>query len=165
MCVLFRKRYPLFLAFLSCAGFSFGIYTACISDPSIFSLMRMAASSHVSIVRVLLVVLLPFLISAIAVLLSNRLLLHLVVLIKSIFYGFCMYAICLEFDHAGWLMCMLLLLTDSVVLLSVHWFALRQRIVFKSAYRELSLLTLLCVGVGFFDATVISPFLTRLFNS
>ena len=164
--VPFRKLYPLVLAFFSCASFSFGVYTASISGPAVFSLVRSAVSGQVSIMRMVLVVVLPFLVSAVAVLLSKAFLLLFLILLKSCFYGFFIYAVCVEFPNAGWLVCMLLLFTDAAVLLCTHFFALRHRWSFSdSAVKELLLLFVLCLGVGFLDATVISPFLTMLLTS
>jgi len=159
----FRKFCLLFLALSSCFGFCIGICTATLADYSVLSLMRIVASANVSIVQRILVTLLPFLIAAIAVLLSKTHLLYILVFFKSCFYAFCMYATCVEFSSAGWLMCMLLLLADGITMLVVLWFAIRHLAGFsRNTWIELSFFAYVCVGVCIADVTLVSPLLKSL---
>lgn len=159
----FRKPAVLFLAFLLAVGFSFGAYTACISAPVLSSMMRMAASGCVSIVRVAVVVLLPFSFAAVAVLLMRPFLLYLLVLFKSFGYGFCLCGICIVFEQAGWLICFLLLFTDSAVMATLVFFSLRHISGLKNgAFFELIVLSSCCFLVGIIDVTVIFPFLSTI---
>ena len=78
----FRKQEEIVLAFLAAVGFAFGIYSAFISGLNIVSLMRIAASGCVSIVRLLVLILLPFSFAAVAAFLKKPFLLYLLIFLK-----------------------------------------------------------------------------------
>ena len=158
-----RKPSVLILAFLIVFGFSFGIYTSCISAPTACSLMRMAVSSHVSIVRIAVIVLLPFSFAAIAAFLTKPFLLYVLAYCKAFGFAFCICTICICFEQSGWLICFLLLFTDSITTAAIFLFALRHASGFGDrALLELSVLAGWCLCIGIVDVTVIFPVLSTV---
>lgn len=158
-----RKARIIYLAFSSCLGSSFGIYTAGLSSFDISFLMRMAGVCRVSIVGLAAVTLLPLLITAAAVLLSKPNLLFLLTFAKACLYSYCLYGICCGFTGAGLLVCFLLLFSDSAVVLLIHWFSFRNICGFTdSSFRELLGIIVFCISVGIVDYCIVSSFLTSL---
>ena len=105
------------------AGFAFGIYTASISVFPFISMMCGLNWNTVSIVRMLCAVLLPYLIIAIAVLLSKPGILYGLLFIRAFMRCFCLYGLIVTFGHAGWLVSILNLTLPSFVDWSVTVFA------------------------------------------
>lgn len=161
-----RKTELLFLAFSSCAGAVLGVAIAYNMEPYFFSMMRMAASGHVSIVGLLLVIIFPFLISAIAVYLSKPYLFLPLSFFKCCVYSLVLCGICIEFSSAGWLVCMFLLFSDTFTILALHFFWIRYLHGFrKFAFKELLITLSASLCFCFLDYIWVSPFLFTLMNA
>lgn len=151
------------LLLLWCAGLILGVFFACQADDSTILMMRSAASAPVSISGLLVVFLLPFLLSASAVYLSQPLLLLATAFAKAFSFGFCAYAVDSAFRSAGWLMCLLLMFSDLCFLPVLMWFWLRHitgnR---RSADVDLAVCAAIAVCIGLFDYCIVSPFLAMV---
>lgn len=160
-----RKIDLFFLAFFSCSGAVLGVTVAYTSESSFCSLMRTAASSPVSIVGLMLVTLFPFLITAIAFYLSKPYLLLVISFFESFTYALSMCSVYIAFLQAGWLVCMLLLFSDTMVIAVLHWYWIRNIHGFRdSTIRDLVSCIAVTLTVGLIDYIWVSPFLITLMN-
>lgn len=172
-CSVFYGRFPsqprkwrrIFLALCYCAGLLMGSIVAAQAQESIASWMRTAEFQRVSIVSLLSVTCLPFLISALAVMISQTWLLFPICFLKAFCFGFCATGVSCVFGSAGWLVCGLLLFTDlcSMPLLIFWWLRYLdglRRLRFSDTALTASLLFL----IGSLDHCVISPFLAGIIN-
>ena len=151
------------LACIIISGFAYGIYTAGISSFPFSFLMRSYPLGAVSIVRMLCAVLLPFLLTAVAVVLSKPIILYPLVFARAFLHCFCLFGICSSFGQAAWLVACLNLLPAAVVNASLFWFSFRHISGFtSSAFTELCVLTLLSILVCLADALLLIPVLTVL---
>ncbi len=127
------------------------------------SLMRSAAYSTVSIVGVGAVLILPFLLSAFAVLISLRWLLIPLAYAKAFLFGACASAVGLSFGSAGWIIRMLLLFSGWTELPVFYWLWLRcldgDR---GSMTREFSVVLILLIAIGSIGYWIIAPFLASV---
>lgn len=125
-----------------------------------FSLMRSALKSTVSIVRLLSVLLLPFLFSALAVYFSKPKLLYGIAFLKAFAFGFVSAGINAAFGSAGWLVRLLVMFSDcmSMPILWLYWLRhLPGKRVFQAAD---VMITVGCISlVGFLDHMLIMPLL------
>ncbi len=160
-----RKVCIIFLAFFILCGFAFGIYTAGYSDVSVYSLVRTVSCCRVSTVNRILAVLLPFAFSAVAVALSNSLLLYPLIFIKCFLYSFYMFCICSLFEQGNWLACLLFLFSDTAALFALLIFVIHYISGFNStAYIALFAVASLSFGFSVVDSIFITPFLTTLLS-
>ena len=98
-----------------CIGFAGGVFQGLNAGPY-YSLMRACCDSRVSIVNLLIVPCFPFLVSAIAVYFSLRLVLYFCAVCKMFCFSFCLCAVFRSFPGAGVLVCILLLFTDILAI-------------------------------------------------
>lgn len=157
------KGFRLYLAFSWIAGMVCGSFFYLWAGESIFILMRSVVYSPVSIVGVLCVSLLPILISAYAVFLSNLSLLLSICFAKAFLFSFVSLGILWAFASAGWLMRILLLFSEWTSLPILYWYWLRclnpdHRVNLWETAWVCSLMLLM----GSIHFRVISPFLVRL---
>lgn len=160
-----RKGSTLFLAFFWFLGLAFGILFFLLSGDSFVSLMRGTLTSSVSIIRVLCVSLLPFLLSAFAVFISEPRLLLLICFGKAFLFSFVSFGVIQAFGSAGWLVRWLLLFSDCASVPVLYWFWLRNisgnsRFCFWEICGFLSMELL----IGSIDYCLVSPFLARLLD-
>lgn len=162
----FSRRIKLILlALFICIGAAFGVYTAQLGSHLFFPLMRMAVNSRVSIFRLSFAVLLPFLLSAVAVLISSPLMLSLICCVKTSFFTLCVYSVCSVFYPAGWLICFLFLFSDAVAEILLQIYCIRNVDHFGiAAGRELLVISLCALFAVFLDMLLIMPFLHKLIN-
>jgi len=161
-----RKTELFLLAFFSTFGAALGAIIANSSNAYLFSMMRMAAFRYVSIVDLTLVSLFPFLITAIAFFLSKPFLFFPIAFFKSFLYTLLLCCICIEFLTAGWLVCILLLFTDTFVILALHWYWFRHIHGFLgSAFTDLFFCIAFSLGICLIDYFWVAPFLTTLMNN
>lgn len=158
-----RKWRRMILALCYCAGLAAGAFAAVQAEESLVSWMRTVQLQRVSIVSLLVVALLPFLISAAAVLIAQVRLFYPVCFLKAFSFGFCAGGVYLVFGSAGWLVCGLLLFTDlcSMPLLYLFWQRYidgSRRLALTDAVLPASLLFL----IGSLDHCIITPFLMKI---
>lgn len=158
----FRRMYPAVLVFVSVLGLLFGIWSGMLSGSSFVSLMRSCDFSAVSIVS-LIVISLPFLISALAVVCSCRYFLFAVVFGKAFSFGFSGMCCFSAFQSAGWLVFFLLFFMDICLFPVLYWFVFRH---IAEGHRSLKKDLLICTGavciVGGLNLHIISPLLAEL---
>lgn len=153
------------LAFCWVFSICLGLHLGSNLDTEIYSLMRMAPGCHVSIVGLMLNLFLPIVISAAAVRYLSPHAIHLLVFGKGLCHGFCMYMILAEFSSAGWLLCRLLMFSDSCLLVPLFVLWIHQ----INGYQErLKRDMLNCLVVAFVSAIVdyfmISPLIITAIN-
>ena len=129
------------------------------------SWMRMVCENHVSIVGLLPVLLLPFLLSAMAVFLSQTWLLYVIGFFKAFSFGFCCALTQFAFGDSGWLIRLLLFFSDSWSLPLLCWFCLRH---LDGQLRTVKIDLAACLGLTIFfalmDSWMVAPFLASLIN-
>lgn len=153
-----RKLIPVCFAF----GMICGIVFAHCSD-ILASLMRQALFCQVSIVGLATVSILPFLLSAFAVLISCPVLLPVIVFSKAFLFGTCAAALDLTFGSAGWLVRMLLMFSDIASLPVLYWLWLRCSSLNPRGLLRDFLFALLVTGcIGGIDIWIIAPFLASV---
>lgn len=118
-----RRKYSIVvLAFIWCVGLAGGIGISFFAGDSFVSLMRMAAGRPASIVNLLMVSMLPFLFSAVAVFLRSRYLLSAVCFIKAFLFGFVSSGAYMAFGSAGWLVWLMVMFSDIFCLIPLWWY-------------------------------------------
>jgi hypothetical protein len=150
------------LAFCWCAGLLLGCFCARQTSDIHFPLMHRAAESSVSIVG-LVAVLLPFLLSAFAVLSSLKWVILPLCFAKAFSFSFTASLISSAFASAGWLLRMMLLFTDSITLpvLLLFWFRSFDDSDFRLSRTVFLCLTFLIFVMGI-DYCMVAPFLASI---
>lgn len=140
-------------------GFVFGALIFRSAQSAFVSGMFGALSCAVSIVGLLLVIILPFLITALAVYESKPVALYLLCFFKAVLYSVNVLAIYGAYGTAGWLVQILLMFTENCTM-AMLWFLwlcviLNRPKIFQRAF-------LWCFGIsvlaGVLDLFIISPF-------
>lgn len=153
--------------FILALSWVLGLIAGCIlclsADISDFSLMRMAPCRPVSIIRLLAVVLLPFLFSGFAVSISQTWLLIPVAFMKSLIFAAVSTAILLSFGSAGWLMSFLLMFSSVCTMPVLIFYWLRyipkgKAVALQDVFIIISVILVVC-GIDFY---FISPVLAGL---
>lgn len=162
--VSFHRKDKLFLlAFFSFCGTFLGTLTSYHLDSFILALMRRGSLASVSIVGLIVVNFLPFLITSVVILLSKPSLFLPIGFLKNFSFAFFRSLICISYGQAGWLVGTIMLFSDTIVMVLLHWFWIRHIDGIQvSAYRDLSF----CFAVSFvaciLDYIWVSPFLMQL---
>lgn len=158
-----RKVRLWFLALAFAAGLAAGVVLCTSANAVSYSWMRSAADSPVSIVKLLGVILLPFLFSAAAVYLDRSWFLIPIAFCKALSFSYVACAISRAYGGAGWLMQPLLMFADAAFLpvLVFFWigYGFGGR---KMSCRTVFLFFCIAVAVGYFDHCLISPILVVL---
>ena len=156
-----RKRRWL-LAFFWISGLITGLILSLFTGESSHSLMRMTASRSVSIVPLLLTTCLPFLFSALAVFVSEPVLLLLIAFCKATIFALVSAVTCRSYGAAGWMIRSMVMFADVCTLPFLYSFWQRHlcgssRLSFDDGTFMVAAL-LICS----FDVYWISPFLTEV---
>ena len=161
-----RKMELFLLAFFSCCGAVLAVAVSGSSELSISLMMRMAASSHVSIVGLMFSASLPFLITVVAYCFSKPFLLFPISFIKTFSYTLAICSVRIGFLQAGWLVCMLLLFSDTAAIVVLYWHWIRNIHGFRdSALTEMLFCTAVALVVTVIDYIWVSPFLMALISN
>lgn len=154
---------PFVLAVSVFLGHFLGVCFSLCASSSFLSMMRMAVSSPVSIVSLLSAILLPFLISAVAVYLDRPVLLLPVAFVKAFCFSWVGLGVLSYFGSAGWLIWFLLMFSDCCSLPVLYWYWRRHIRENSSFDWSVSILVLsILVLIGAFDYCFISPFLANI---
>lgn len=143
-------------------GLLVGIVIACGADDSYF-LTMLSDEFTVSITGLLMVVVLPFLFTAVAVFLSNRFMLLTVVFLKAFSFGYIGFGIMSVYSSASWLVRFLLMFSDICSLPLLMWLWIRctdQLDHFPKA--ELLVCLAVSLAFGILDVWIVSPFSAML---
>lgn len=166
--VSFDKRFfdPLYRFIISCiAGFILGSFISSGTWETVISLMRFAAKGEMSIVSYLSSVLIPLLITALAVYYRKCYGVYIISFIKSFLYSFTGQLICNTFSYSGWLFRFMLLFTDTAVM-----FVILLLFLLKVKYRATPNKTLIigsfsiCTLIWILDNFLIAPYLAHTIN-
>lgn len=147
------------------AGLLCGVAFACYAGPPFLSLMHNTVFCSVSIVRLLLTVFLPFLLSALAVMFSVPGILYLIAFAKAFLLAFVSMGFLITFGSSGWLFRLLIGFGDIVSVPLLVWFWLRCLDSEKKTYHFDFMITasliflIICI-----DFRIISPYLADLIN-
>ena len=157
----FRSKFALHLASAWLTGLLFGAFFACSSDPSLFLVMRSAHKSAVSIVGLLSSMLLPLLLTALAVYISKIYFLIPIAFSKACLYAYISVAAFGCRSTGGWLYWLLLLFGD--ICSAPVYLRLWMQIPTTLSKGPLFLSSLAGVLIiGFLDFQYISPFLAAI---
>ena len=159
-----RRVCAVILAFALLLGVFLGGVCSGLAEPVLFQLMRTAAESRVSIVRLLPVILLPVIVSAFAVYIGLYWLLIPIAFSKAFLFSFLCSGILVLYPGSGPLFAILFLFVDvlSLPVLCWCWFrCIRSR---EAGLRALGPAVLLILGIGILNDQVISPFLASLLS-
>lgn len=138
-------------------GILWGSHTGIISD----SWMLGALTSPLSIPGLTAILLVPFLLIALAIFYSRLWLLCLTLVMKMFCFGACGWALTAFFGSAGWLVRFLLMFSDSMMLPMLCFLALR-RCTGRLSRGDFLLGVGWMVLVGALDFWLVSPFLATL---
>ena len=157
----FRSKFALHLASAWLSGLLFGAFIACSSEPSLFLMMRSTPHCTVSIVGLLGVMLLPLLLTALAVYISKICFLIPIALWKAFLFAYISVAAFSCRSTGGWLYWLLLLFGDicSAPIYLKLWMQI------PTTQRKGPLFLSSVAGVliiGFLDFQYISPFLAAI---
>lgn len=151
------------LIFLWIFGLFFGVWLAVGADDSSFLMMRGADLVTVSIPGLLLITVLPFLFTAIAVFLSKPWLLSALVFAKAAMFGYSAGWVTAAYGTASWIVRILLMFSDVCTMPLLMWLWLRCCILSKrSAGRDMGRCFLGATIIGLLDILAVSPFAALL---
>lgn len=163
--LIWRKGYRIFLAFFWVAGLLCGIVTCCYWGDYFLSMMHRLSAAPVSIVGLFCTAALPFLLSALAVMISQCWLLMILGFGKAFLFSLISFGILKTWSSSGWLL-QLLLMSGGWMHMMLHYlFCLRcvfwdRKVSFACFFVLFSLLLL----ISSMDFCVISPFLARIID-
>lgn len=157
-----RKLSTIILAFCWCAGLLTGCFFANHAGNIHFTMMRRAVSCPVSIAG-LVVMLLPFLLSAFAVYFSKTWLFLPFCFFESFQFAYLAGLVSVSFGEAAWLIRLLLFFTEGWIIpvllwIWFHWIGTGG----KQAVRQIAVCAVFCTVIWSIDYFVVSPFLGML---
>lgn len=151
------------LALLWLLSICIGIFIAHHLFDDFYSLMHTAASTRVSIVGVLLILLFPVISSAVAVSFSSSKLIYLICTLKGICHGFGLYTILAVFGYGGWLIRFGIMFSECMMLIPLFYFWIRLIDGTAPSLRKDTIICcLIAILVGVFDYFVVSPYIIAL---
>lgn len=158
-----RRIFPVSLASFWCLGLLLGGVAAAGTGSGFAVSLYRCARQSVPMLRLIVLLLLPFLFSAFAVSLSQPWLTLPICFAKAFLVSFCACACMHSFGSAGWLICMLLMFSDGCLLPLLCWFWLRHGDGTRQALaRDTAACAVVTILVGSLDASLIAPFLASI---
>ncbi|MBQ7415636.1 MAG: hypothetical protein IJW14_01200 [Oscillospiraceae bacterium] len=146
-------------------GIVLGGLSAAQAEDVLVPLIRDGAGRYASVVGLLATTLLPFLLSAFAVSLSEPWLLLIISTCKAFSFAFCAFGVSLAFGPSGWLVRFLFLFSDLCLIPLLYLYWLRHiRGECRHIPWELPLCLSAALAVGMVDYWFISPFLVSIMN-
>jgi hypothetical protein len=137
--------------------------SAAAASNSYFLLMRMAPSSHVTIVGLAVSLLLPFLSIAFAIYMDKPLWIYPICSCKAFGFAYNGFGISAAFGSGGWLVRSLFLFSDILTLPAFCWLALSHIYGRTTNWkRDIAISLGICIGAGCLDIWFISPFLAHI---
>lgn len=159
------KGHVILLAFLWISGLLCGMFFISAAGDLFSSLMYAAAFCRVSIVGLAAVLLFPLIVSAVAVYMAVPAFVLPICFLKAFCYGCVLFVSSAAFGNAGWLMRILLLFSDSCMMVPLHWFWCRHLSGRRdSLKRDLTVCVVLAAFIGSVDYFLVSPYLVELMN-
>ena len=161
--VHFCSNFSRNLAFTWLTGLSFGAYIACSTDPSLLSQMHSISIGTVSIIGLAIVLLLPLLLTALAVFISKIQLLIPIAFAKAFFFAYLSAAILYSGRLGNWIIWLLLLFSDICAMPILLWLWMQLPQVKRPSW-ILTGSTIAIICIGFLDLQFISPFLANILS-
>ena len=160
------KWWRWFLGMSVSAGIILGYFAYLHNVLNFTSLMCMLPYQHVSIVGLFCVLSLPLLLSVAAVHFSAYRLLYFIAFSKGITFSYCACYVFAAFGDAGWLVRLLVMFSDSSMLVPLFWFWNRNITGKSDTFRhEVIICGMFALAIGIFDLLVVSPFTVSLFST
>ena len=155
-----RKSELVILALFSFYGVLLGTLVSYAPDSLFSSLMHRTITSPATIVSLVSITFFPFLITAFIMFLSKTYLFFLLAFLKCFSFSFLWSCICISFPNAYWLLQPLLLFSDSVVLVLLHWLWIRHlHSIRDTAIGDMIFCLAVTLAICFIDCKWISPIL------
>lgn len=163
--VFVRSQYRvIFLACLWLFGLVLGFYISAAGSESSVYLMRTAVLRSVSIVGLLVVLIFPFVISAVLIHYVSAKCIYPLAFLKAIFFAFCLHSITLAFGSSSWLVRWILMFSESCMVVILLWFWIRNISGSGRSYiGEITVFAVFSAIIFFIDFYAVSPFLKMLF--
>lgn len=157
------KKFVVFLAFFWIFSFVAGVLFATYFHNIPLSLMRIVVVGHVSIVGLVVILLLPFVLSVVAMRLSMPWIIYMIAVLKGFCYGFSIYFLLISYFDSAWLVCSLVMFSVycGQIPLFLFWTRYMNDTTDRWKRDALACLVLLTL-IGCLDYFVISPFLITL---
>ena len=164
-CRRFRKGDRLLLAICWCFGFICGILAFFSAETFLLLQMHMSSFGSMSIVGLLCITLLPFLLSAYAVLISRPAWLFLICFCKAFFYSFVSILLMQCYGSAGWLIRVIFLFNDFLAVPVLYLFWLRSLShCTPNRFLESTLFYIAILLIGSIDYYVVFPLFAGLLS-
>ena len=147
-------------------GISFGLFFISASNAQFSNLIITVSHQKQSLLGLLSVLFVPVLITAVAVYFTIPILIYIYAVIKAVCFSCTLCAIAIVFGNASWLLLLLLLFTDSfvVIFLLFLWYCL-----FTCKSISAGKLLLIYFGtfsiIGMIDYFLVSPYLVMLMHN
>jgi len=158
-----RKFSPYLLALSWFLGMLLGIPAAVATSEFLVPMMRQSMQCSVSIPGLLAATVVPFLLSALAVSLSEPWLLLIISTFKAFSFSFCACGVSLAFGQSSWLVRFLFLFSDHLLIPLMYLYWMRH-IQDQAVHRAWELYG--CIGaallIGGIDYFLVAPFLALL---
>lgn len=174
--ILYARRRPLvaisqckesviLLSFLWILGLVFGLYFVASMDNSLLETFYIASINRPSIFSILFVSLLPIAVSATAVFCSGPVLIYALCILKAFCFSVSLCGVISVFGYSGWLLRLLLLFSDSCMVVLLLWLWCRILLSkHNSVLRDLLICTAIAVAVSMVDYFLVSPYLGILMH-
>ena len=155
----------LLVSFVWILGFLIGNYFASQTADIHHLLLHNIAFCSVSFLGLYFALFFPFILSAFLIRSPVQSFTLLIVFAKALSIGFCACGIMIAFSSAGWLMRSLLLFSDSLIVILLLWFWIRNYTYEISKLNtDLSICAVLSFIISCIDYFAVSPFLEALLN-
>lgn len=158
-----HKNAVLFLLLVYMCGLFGGAHVASTSLRTLTPVLFSVSNSGASAIGLVCVLLIPLLLSVLAVYFSIPAAILPICFFKAFAFGYCSCGILLSFRSAGWLVRLLLLFSDSLMLMPLLWLWLCH---IKGSRIRLKRNTMVCLltalAIGAVDYMYISPLLALL---
>lgn len=159
------KKRTTFLIVFWTAGCISGILFALCADFEGSVLFSDAVRQSVTLRRILLVEMLPFIVCALAISSSEHWIIPFLGGMKGFAFCFNACAISTVFGESGWLIRSLLLFSDMLTVPLFYWFCLRYYVGDGSSLRrEWPFWLIILIAIGCMDFLFVAPFLSGLFQ-
>ncbi len=160
---IWRKFSPWLLAFSWLLGMLLGIPTAVASSSILVPMMRQSVQCSVSIPGLFTAAVVPFLLSAFAVSLSEPWLLLIISTLKAFSYSFCACGVSLAFGQSSWLVRFLFLFSDHLLIPLLYLYCVRH-IRCEVPHRPWEMCGFIGTSllIGGIDYFLVAPFLVSL---
>ena len=156
-----RKYATTLLAFSWIIGFCFGLSAILVGGCN--AVLYQAVDLKPSFFSIISVLLLPMLISLLAVFAGQRWLIFPLAFLKALSFAYVGWSVVVTFGSAGWLVRLLLMFSDCASVPLLWWFW--KRVLsseFHAIFPAAVAVTVTLLGIGIIDFGVIAPFLVNL---